>query len=548
MKRFTVCIAVYNQMNYIETALKSVFNQDYKNIEVIIADDCSPDFDLKKVKGIIEKYNVNNFKYEIIHNENNLGTVRNLNNAIDYATGDYILFFAGDDKLYNEHVITNFINSFKKNPQAGIITSQCFLYDSEIKKINHILITKNEAYRINDVSARKQYFYMCKNCFYASGATAYKMDKIIQYNKFSTKYKYVEDWALWLRMLRNGEKIIYKNFVTLCHRDGGISHSPSEKTSLHILEYYKDMKKIYFNEIFKYFYKFNIFELIELFGIVLKKIFKFNKKKNIRYDKNIHSFIICAYKEEHHLEDCVESLLTQSVDSEVMISTSTPNDYIESIANKYNLKLLINKGKAGHIEDFNFAFKKAKTKYVTLCHQDDVYYKNFGREVINKMENNKRPIIAFTNYNELRNGKTIKFNSVLLVKRFINLLLPIFKNSKKYRMFTLSLGNAISAPSVTYNTEVLNRSLIDSGYKSNIDWITYIEFAKLDGQFVYIRKPLVEHRIHQNSTTTSVINNNIKSEEDYKIFCKFWPKYIAKVFLKVYSQSEKSNSLNKKGK
>ena len=115
-------------------------------------------------------------------------------------------------------------------------------------------------------------------------------------------------------------------------------------------------------------------------------------------------------------------------------------------------------------------------------------------------------------------------------------------------MFTLSLGNAISAPTVTYNTEVLDCALINSNYKSNIDWITHIEFAKLDGQYIYIRKPLIEHRIHENSTTTSVINNNIKSNEDYEIFCKFWPKLIARFLRKIYSQSEKSNSLYKKGK
>ena len=548
MKKFTICIAVYKQMKYIETALKSVFNQDYKNIEVIIADDCSPDFDSKKIESIIKKYNTNNFTYKIIHNEHNLGTVKNLNNAIDYVTGDYILFFAGDDKLYDKHVVTNFINGFEKNPQISIITSQCFLCDSELKDVKHILITKNEAYRINNLSARKQYYYMCKDYFYSSGATAYKMDKIIKYNKFSTKYKYVEDWALWLRMLRNGEKIIFENFVSLCHRDGGISHNSKKKLPTYVVEYYKDMKRIYFNEIFKYFYKLNIIEQIGLLNIVIRKFLKLNNKNKIKYDKNIHSFIICTYKEEHHLEDCVESLLTQSVDSEVIISTSTPNDYVKSIADKYKLKLLINKNRAGHISDFNFAFDEAKTKYVTLCHQDDIYYKDFGREVIKKMEKNRRPIIAFTNYNELRSDKTVKFNCILLVKRMINFLLPFFKSSKKYRMFTLSLGNAICAPSVTYNKEILNYSLVESDYKSNIDWITYIDFAKIDGQFVYIRKPLIEHRIHENSTTTNVINNNIKSEEDYKIFYKFWPESIAKIFWKVYSQSEKSNSLKRKGK
>ena len=44
------------------------------------------------------------------------------------------------------------------------------------------------------------------------------------------------------------------------------------------------------------------------------------------------------------------------------------------IAKKYKVKLVINYGKGGHVEDFCFAYQQAKTKYVTLCHQDDFLY------------------------------------------------------------------------------------------------------------------------------------------------------------------------------
>lgn len=258
-----------------------------------------------------------------------------------------------------------------------------------------------------------------------------------------------------------------------------------------------------------------------------------------------HTFIICAYKEEPHLEDCVKSLLAQTCKSDVMISTSTPNSFIKDIAKKYNVKLCINNESSGHINDFCYAYKQAKTKYVTLCHQDDIYYEKFGEDTIKQMDKCKRPIIAFTDYNELRDGKTVKRNMLLSIKRVINFILVPFKSSKIVRRFTLSIGNAISAPTVTYNKEVVKEPLIKSDMKSNIDWITYIEFAKLDGQFVYVKKPLMEHRIHSNSTTTSVINSNIKSKEDYEIFNKFWPSPIAKMFTKVYSTSEKSNNLKK---
>lgn len=260
--------------------------------------------------------------------------------------------------------------------------------------------------------------------------------------------------------------------------------------------------------------------------------------------KNNHTFVICAYKEIPYLEACVKSLKNQTIKSRIIISTSTPNDFIKKVAEKYNVELVVNPEKKGHINDFCFAYNLAKTKYVTLCHQDDIYDEKFAETTIKKMEKNKKSIIAFTNYYELRNGKTIKRNMLLLVKRIINFPLKFFKKSKRIRLFTLSLGNAISAPTVTYNKELVDTPIKESNLKSDIDWDTWIDFAKKDGAFVYISKPLLKRRIHEESVTTAVISNNTKHAEDYEIFCRFWPEFIAKKLAKIYSKSEKSNNIN----
>lgn len=260
------------------------------------------------------------------------------------------------------------------------------------------------------------------------------------------------------------------------------------------------------------------------------------------------TFVICAYKEQPFLDDCVKSLKAQTLKSEIIISTSTPNKMIEDIAKKNKVKLVVNTKTKGHINDFCFAYKQANTKYVTLCHQDDLYYKTFAEDIVKKMDKSKNPIIGFSNYNECRNGKTVKRNALLLVKRIINFPLSFLGKFKKIRLFTLSLGNAICAPSVTYNKELVEEPIIKSDLKANIDWDTWIYLAKKNGSFVYVKKPLLEHRIHEGSTTTSVINNNVMSGEDYLMFRKFWPVPIAKLFTKIYGTSENSNSLIKKEK
>lgn len=260
-----------------------------------------------------------------------------------------------------------------------------------------------------------------------------------------------------------------------------------------------------------------------------------------------HTFVICAYKEQPYLDECVKSLKNQTVKSDIIISTSTPNKMIEKVAKENGVKLAINTKTKGHINDFCFAYEQAKTKYVTLCHQDDVYYEDFAEKILKKMRKRKNVTMGFSNYNERRNGKTKKRNLLLIIKRIINFPLVLFGNCKFVRLFTLSLGNAICAPSVTYNKELVEKPIKQSDLKANIDWDTWIDIAKQKGSFVYVSKALLEHRIHEGSTTTSVIVNDIMRKEDYLMFKRFWPSPIARMLTNIYCTSEKSNTL-KKGK
>ena len=113
-----------------------------------------------------------------------------------------------------------------------------------------------------------------------------------------------------------------------------------------------------------------------------------------KFNKEI-MFVICAYKEIKYLENCVQSLLNQTIKCKIIISTSTPNDFIKSIAKKYNIPLKINTTGSGNFSDFYFAYKQADTKYVTLCHQDDEYLPEFAETMLKYLKNEKKTIIAF---------------------------------------------------------------------------------------------------------------------------------------------------------
>ena len=261
MNKFTVIITHFNQMKYIKTAILSILNQTYRNIELIIADDCSPEFDFDKIEAIIKKYNHHHYKYKILSGKKNLGTVKNLNNALKKATGDYILFFAADDKMANNHVIERFIGAFK-DQNKNVITTQCGLYDEKLKNKEKDYVNIRKAQQLNQKTSKDIYEKMCEGCFYGSGGTAYRKSVFQKYGLFNEKYLFVEDWSYWLHILRNGEKIYYEDFDTLCHRDGGISHSEYTKETIpkHVKQYYKDILNIYVDEVLPYIDQFTTIE------------------------------------------------------------------------------------------------------------------------------------------------------------------------------------------------------------------------------------------------------------------------------------------------
>lgn len=263
------------------------------------------------------------------------------------------------------------------------------------------------------------------------------------------------------------------------------------------------------------------------------------------YTGEQHTFAICAYKESAFLEDAIKSVKHQSVKSNIIMVTSTPNALIEELSKKYDIPLFINDGEAGIAGDWNFGYQKASTELVTICHQDDIYEKHYVEKILQKVNRSKKPLIAFTDYGELRNGEKVFHNTLLKIKRvmLLPLRISLFENSIWVRRRILSFGSPICCPAVTFVKKNLPPVIFKQGFKSDVDWEAWEMISKLKGGFVYVKEPLMLHRIHEESATTEIIGDSLRNKEDYQMFCKFWPKWIAKRICAVYKNGEKSNQL-----
>lgn len=96
----SVLLPAYNVEDYIGRCIESVMNQTYKNIEIIIVDDCSPDHSGE----IAEKYARIDSRVKVIHHERNLGLSESRNTGIEHATGQFITFVDSDDWVEKDYV------------------------------------------------------------------------------------------------------------------------------------------------------------------------------------------------------------------------------------------------------------------------------------------------------------------------------------------------------------------------------------------------------------------------------------------------------------
>ena len=96
-----------------------------------------------------------------------------------------------------------------------------------------------------------------------------------------------------------------------------------------------------------------------------------------------HCFAISAYGESPYLEECIRSVTGQSFPTRVIICTSTPNELIRELAEKYALPLFIREGASSLHADWNFAVETAVretgAELVTVTHQDDVYHRDYAK-------------------------------------------------------------------------------------------------------------------------------------------------------------------------
>jgi len=227
MSLVSVIIPYYRKKQYISRTLKSVINQSYKKLEIIIIYDDDNKEELKFIKQITLK----DKRIKILVNQKNLGVGPSRNKGIKKSRGEYIAFLDADD-FWLKDKIKNQI-SFMKRKEITFSHTTYSIVDSQ-----NLIISKRNAknfLRLND---------LIKSCDIGLSTVMIKKTHL-KTNKFPN-LKTKEDFVLWLKLLSKNVRIygIDKNLAQWNKTKNSLSSSLIQK----LLDGFK---------VYNYYMKFN---------------------------------------------------------------------------------------------------------------------------------------------------------------------------------------------------------------------------------------------------------------------------------------------------
>ncbi len=231
MDLVSVIVPYYKKKNYISSTIKSIINQSYKKIEIIIIYDDSNKFDLKFIKRLTK-----NFKQiKIIVNKKNIGVAKSRNIGIKKSKGKYIAFLDSDD-LWKKNKLKLQLDYMKKN---------------------NCLISHTDYEIISRMSDKLGYMQIKKDITYDNliNSCDIGLSTVIISSKIKSKIKFPniktkEDFVLWLKLSKKFKFCgIQKNLVSWRKNENSIEYSLQKIRDAFVV-YYKYEKFNLFKSIF----------------------------------------------------------------------------------------------------------------------------------------------------------------------------------------------------------------------------------------------------------------------------------------------------------
>lgn len=244
----SIIVLCYKNRHLLDAMLNSIVKQTYKNIQLIISDDCSDDFDVQEVERYIKSIEGEKFRDIIVRkNTKNLGTVRHIYEVLTIATGEYIIFTAADDRFQNENVILRYMQLFDNNKDKLWLVASCNFITPNYKKSVYISPTSDDKPYFLNGDASKLYSRWSRRGMAVPCSMVFRRKAFEVVGGIDLDYVYLEDWPLVLKLLRAGHAPIYMSEIAAVHSVGGVTNS-NQRYGLEVRKKFFDDKELVYQK------------------------------------------------------------------------------------------------------------------------------------------------------------------------------------------------------------------------------------------------------------------------------------------------------------
>ena len=255
--------------------------------------------------------------------------------------------------------------------------------------------------------------------------------------------------------------------------------------------------------------------------------------------RSSHCFVVPAYGDSPHLAGCLRSLRDQTAAAEIIVTTSTPSPFIDEIARSFAAPVFIHRDRDGIAADWNFALATGRARFVTLAHQDDVYFPSFLATTLSLLATHPDSAVCFTGYQEISDDGSPVSSKISRAKHLLERLAlgsKLNPTSRRMRAF-LSLGNPLPCSAVTYDRANIGDFAFSNTFASNLDWDAWLRL--LDQSRLFVRTPdrLVGRRHNPLTETSRLIRDGVRQREDLIMFRRLWPSPLAEIIAYAYRAS-----------
>lgn len=232
-----ILMATYNGEKYVSYQIDSILNQTYRNIKLIISDDCSTD----GTKEILEKYSKKDDRIQIYFQQKNLGYIKNFEFLLKKVSHPYYMLSDQDDVWLPEKIEKS-LETLKKE-KADLVFGDLKIVDKNLKciypsfgdymKLNRKIKKCANSYNMN-------YLYNC-----VTGCTILAKSKTIEkILPIPNNTKYVaHDYWIALMVGING-KLAYIEKPYILYRQHGNNQIGTDKIS-HKYSKFKDVRNLF---------------------------------------------------------------------------------------------------------------------------------------------------------------------------------------------------------------------------------------------------------------------------------------------------------------